>query len=82
MKGYTKEKPNGDEEKKTGGSYIIFMLSLFLEDLGQILCQFLHYEQFETRRSSIAIANSAVMMLLAMGNLKAAFNYRPTDEKT
>ena len=39
LKGYTKEKPDGNPEKRTGGTYIIFMVSLFMEDLGQILCQ-------------------------------------------
>ena len=39
LKGYTKETPDGDDEKKTGGNYIIFVVTLFLEDLGQILCQ-------------------------------------------
>ena len=39
LKGYTTETPDGDDEKKTGGNYIIFVVTLFLEDLGQILCQ-------------------------------------------
>ena len=39
LQGYTKETPDGDDEKKTGGNYLIFVVTLFLEDLGQILCQ-------------------------------------------
>ena len=36
---YDEQNPNGNVETKAGGKYLIFVVSLFLEDLGQTLCQ-------------------------------------------
>ena len=39
LSSYTDKNPNGIVERKAGGKYVIFIVSLFLEDLGQTLCQ-------------------------------------------
>ena len=114
LSSYTDKNPTGIVERKAGGKYVIFIVSLFLEDLGQTLCQacckaslftvlqvtqglnctktekptkcnnvkFIHYEQFETKRDAVAIANAALMLVLALINLKAAYVYKPNDTKT
>jgi len=72
-------KPRDNE--KTLTEQVIFLAGFIFEDIGQVLLQYIFYEQFMTKPSIFSIVNATIMALSAIPKLYLVLKYKIRESK-
>lgn len=79
--GFDYSRQSLEPKSKARTKQIVFLAAYVFEDIGQVLCQYIYYEQFATRKSLFSLVNGFVMILLAIPTVKLVFRYNVRTKK-